>query len=171
MTRAERFWTHVNKAGPEVRAGLGSCWTWTGSINQRRGGYGLTHDERRRTRYAHRVAFELATGLSPGGLFVCHRCDNPPCCNPAHLFLGTQAENSQDMVAKGRASRVGFPGSRNGRARMTESDAKAAIAARAAGESVRDIAARHGVCASAIYHLTNGRNWKCLRGDAAVVKS
>lgn len=91
----ERFWRKVDKsAGPE------GCWPWTGS---RHGfGYGFVSAGGKR-RGAHRVSWELANGPIPDGLSVCHRCDNPPCVNPAHLFLGTVGDNTRDMMAKGRA--------------------------------------------------------------------
>lgn len=76
------------------------CHEWRGA--RRAGGYGAVSVAVRQTDYAHRVAWQLAFGPIPDGMFVCHRCDNPPCCNPEHLFLGTNADNMRDMVAKGR---------------------------------------------------------------------
>ena len=81
------FWQHVDRAG--------SCWIWRGP--RHRQGYG-----RAGRNVAHRIAFELAHGPFDRRLKVCHHCDNPPCVNPAHLFLGTQRDNVQDMVRKGR---------------------------------------------------------------------
>lgn len=77
------------------------CLEWTGSRNA--DGYGSA-TRGRSSALAHRLAWELAYGPIPQGRLVCHRCDNPPCCNPEHLFLGTQSDNMRDMAAKGRSS-------------------------------------------------------------------
>lgn len=75
------------------------CWEWQAS--KVKGGYGVFYF-RDRTRVAHRVVFELWYGTDPGKLKVCHKCDNPGCVRPSHLFLGTQKENMRDCSAKGR---------------------------------------------------------------------
>lgn len=90
-----RFWAKVDTSG-----GPDACWPWTGS-RQGRGGYGIVEWRGRPTR-AHRLAYTLAVGTIPDGLYICHRCDVPACCNPIHLYAGTQFDNMRDCVERGR---------------------------------------------------------------------
>jgi hypothetical protein len=94
VTAPKPFW---DWAFPEPNTG---CWLWTGGCFSH--GYGKLRYAGK-TSYAHRVAYELHHGVTPEDGYVCHRCDNPPCINPDHLFLGTARDNALDMFRKGRA--------------------------------------------------------------------
>jgi hypothetical protein len=99
LANAYLFWARVAPVSDDPDA----CWEWTGARDAVNG-YGKWRPlyVRGAQVYAHRVAYFLAYGEYRIGLKVCHRCDNPPCCRPDHLFVGTQKENLQDMLAKGR---------------------------------------------------------------------
>lgn len=133
---AERFWEKVAVAEPH------ECWPWTGA----RSGPGLYGKVRvdRQTVKAHRVAYELAVGPIPEGLWVLHACDNPPCCNPAHLSLGTHLENQRQKAERGRAR-----GRCGGRGRPDISTVEIA-ALYAQGYSCAQIAVRFGVTPAAV---------------------
>lgn len=113
-----RFWKRVDKNGPVHSPKLGHCWLWTGGKYNHGGAgqvqYGKKHYA------ASRLAWILTYGEIPPGLVVCHKCDNPPCCRPSHLWVGTPKQNSQDMIKKGRWNgRTGIPNSPETRAKIS----------------------------------------------------
>ena len=93
QTLSERFWAKVNRDG--------DCWMWTGTLNHKGYGqfwFGTKHHQ------SHRASWMMHRGPIPDGMWVLHKCDTPSCVNPAHLYLGTHAENMADMVARGRGT-------------------------------------------------------------------
>ncbi len=151
----DRFWPNVDKNGTIARVELGPCWTWTGPSSKH--GYGRINANRRWT-WAHRVSWELATGAAPGALDVCHRCDNPPCVRPSHLFLGTARDNAADMVAKGRNKH----GEKAPNARLT---AEMVIDIRSRPTSEQEckrLAALYGLGVSTVRNAAKGRSWRHL---------
>lgn len=124
------FWANVDASG-----GVDACWPWLG--NRKADGYGRLSIAGR-SQYAHRIALSLRLGRSISeGLFACHACDNPPCCNPLHLFEATAAENAADMAVKGRSRIQSLPSPVVELIRT--SDAKVPALAARLGLSVRTI--------------------------------
>lgn len=99
MSLSERYWRQVDKDGPTIRPELGPCWKWMGAVTSK--GYGVT-GEGGKNIIASRASWIVNRGPIPNGKFVLHRCDNPPCTNPEHLFLGTKGDNWRDALQKGR---------------------------------------------------------------------
>lgn len=144
QTLEDRFWTKVDRRGPE------ECWPWTAAIF--RGGYGQFRAAGRSI-YAHRVAFLLVTGQDPGPLQVRHRCDNPACCNPSHLEVGTHADNMRDKAERGRVTG----------AILTPEKVREIRRRVAAGESQTAVARDLGVGRRTVRDAVNRRTWKHVK--------
>ena len=151
---ADRFWTRVEKSG--------DCWPWNGRLNH--AGYGEIdsggHSRNGgRPLLAHRVSWELHYGSIPSGLHVLHQCDNPPCCNPAHLFLGTNTDNVRDKVEKARQHR----GERSPLSKLTEQQVMDIRARYATGTIMqKDLCAEYGVSPATMSQLLSGKLWRHL---------
>lgn len=142
-----RFWKSVPIGDSDA------CWPWR--LRCDRWGYGRFAIKNQRL-LAHRVAFELST-KPLGTQHVCHSCDNPPCCNPAHLFLGTHQDNMADATQKGH-----FRGTNNGRAILCENDVLNIRAMNSKGAPIDDIAKQYGVSQGAIRHVICRTSWGWL---------
>lgn len=152
-TSVARFWNNIRK-GEE-------CWEWVGAKNH---GYGVLSRGGRNGAnvLAHRMSYEINCG-DPGGLVVCHRCDNPSCVRPDHLFLGTQMDNMKDMHKKGRnayGDAVASKGTCHPQAVLNEEKVIEARIRKSKGEKVAEIAGDMGVSESAMKKAVNGYTWK-----------
>lgn len=150
-TLSERLWPRVDVRSPS------ECWEWQGAILQNVG-YGQLWDNRiKRNIGTHRAAWEVTNGPIPDGLHVLHRCDNRPCCNPSHLFLGTHKDNMRDKMAKGRGSHKGPRGERSGRSKLTAAQVLAIRALE--GRSIRSISREYGVSHHSITCILQRKTW------------
>jgi len=138
------------------------CLEWQGTIND--AGYGLIRIHGQYWR-AHRVAFHLSQGPIPDHLHVCHSCDNPRCIEPSHLWLGTNADNTADMDAKGR--RRPSHGEQHFSAKVTEVQVRAI---RADPASYREIGKRYGISHKAVSRIKCLRVWRHVPIDGAIVR-
>lgn len=142
---------------------VSGCWEWNGC---KRNGYGRTTtgsrtDGTRRSVSAHRLSYELHNGSIPTGYEVCHKCDNPSCINPDHLFVGTRQDNIDDRERKGR--NVVFVGEEQARAKLTKKAVKDARWERAyKGTSFQKLADKYGVSKKTILNAIKGVTWKCV---------
>jgi hypothetical protein len=160
---ASRFWTHVQKRG------VNDCWLWTGptkTVNKRYtpmvyGAFSAKVEGKTQSRNAHRYAWIIANNqLPPAGWVICHHCDTPLCCNPAHLFAGTRADNQRDMQRKLRS---GIIGEKNPKAKLTREQV---LAIRASSARDAELAEQYGVHHTTIYMIRVGRKWRNLPGGA-----
>ena len=184
VNTVEKFWSLVTIAGPD------DCWLWQGHTNPN--GYGVLRWQGPHV-VAHRIAYAVSRGIpvwrgkaTKDAMLVCHTCDNKPCVNPRHLFLGTHDDNRRDCVAKGRQAsgeRAGvnthpekrafgersgarkhpetvIRGSQRPCAKLTESDIPVIRAKLEAGERPLLIARSYGVAAATIFGIKSGKNWK-----------
>ena len=143
----QRFWSKVDISDPD------DCWAWTASTTS--DGYGCIRINCR-LHNSHRVAWELENGPIPNGIHILHHCDNPACCNPSHLLLGTHSDNMKDMANKGRA---GNRGSRNKIARLTEQDILTIREMVNGGTKQKDIAKEYSVHVMTISDIIRGATW------------
>jgi hypothetical protein len=148
----ERFWPKVNKRGPD------DCWEWQASRTPR--GYGqIGLGGNAKPIPAHRASYMLAHGRIPDGMHVLHSCDNPACVNPAHLRLGTHAENMRDKVERGRVPKSEFicRGEGNINAKL---NADLVRKARSGELSVDEVIEMTGVNRSTVNAAKRGKTWK-----------
>lgn len=149
---ADRLWSKVKFPS---RIGTDECWNFCGFRDK--DGYGEFQVENKHYR-AHRLSYELNSGPIPDGLYVLHTCDNPSCCNPSHLFLGSQLDNIRDMVKKGRRAQA--RGEEHSSSKLTSQQA---LYIRLSTESLRVLANKFGVTQGTIGHIRAGRTWKHLK--------
>ncbi len=154
MTRRKNtsvdFWISVSMPSAD------GCWIWGGMKSKL--GYGR-FGFNNKVELAHRMAYMLTHGPIPDGMHVCHTCDNPPCCNPSHLFLGTAKDNSRDCLSKGRRT-LPPSGEEQWSARLTRDQSRSIRVAHSQGTTPKELAHQYGVAVPTIYHILRGRNWK-----------
>lgn len=150
ISQEERFWAKV-----AILANDELCWEWRAFCNKK--GYGVCRYKNRMT-YAHIVAYEFFFSKVPAGLFVLRKCDNPPCCNPKHLFVGTAKDNVQDMINKGR--KASLAGTLNPAAKLNIEQVQEIRKLYAAGGiSYQKLAQKFEVSDSMIERIVNLKNW------------
>ena len=165
----------------QIEATDSGCWLWVGT--KTRAGYGSPRIEGKHRR-AHRVVYEMIVGPIPEGLSVLHKCDVRNCCNPDHLYVGTQADNMRDMQLRGRNGHYTHPeatprgrrhghythpesyrGERNGKAKLTEDQVRITRMAAKQGITQRTLAQHFGVSQPTIYSIIHRKTWTYLDSD------
>lgn len=149
---AAHFWARVKRGGPD------ECWPWTSQRGKVAKDYGRVQIGDRAVN-SNRVAWALANGTDPADQLIRHTCDNPPCCNPAHLIAGTHADNAQDKVARKRWKGGDQRGERNPRALLTAKRVANIVEALKRGKDSKLIAKRYPVTHHAIDRIAAGKAW------------
>lgn len=148
LTVEQRLWAKVDRRGPS------ECWPFRTAPSH---DYGQIAQGRRLI-LAHRLAYTLTKGAIPAGMVVRHACDNPPCCNPAHLTVGTPGENSRDMTERGRQARLW----RISTTKLTDEQALEVIRRRRDGEPSAHLAAEYGISRAYVDDLAAGRAYRAI---------
>lgn len=143
-----KFWKHVRIRGEN------ECWIYEGKHRR----YAGFSDGRGNNMGAHRFSMTLKVGEIPGGMFVCHTCDNPSCVNPNHLFLGTPADNSRDMKRKSRQAHL--RGEMHSRHKLTTEQVRQIRAWRAENRPLKEIAEKFGISFQHVSAIARGEKWK-----------
>jgi hypothetical protein len=154
---AYRFWSNVNIKKPD------DCWEWQSGMFSN--GYGQFRVGKKKFK-AHRFSYLLHNNILPKGKIICHRCDNPKCCNPKHLFAGTHKDNADDRDAKGRGAYKNCkpqPGMKNGSSKLRPNQVLTAIMLMDSGLHTTTIARAFGISNSQARNIKYGRSWKCLQ--------
>lgn len=150
----DRFWAKVDRHSGD------GCWLWRGATS--RGGYGeISHNGRPQP--AHRVAWELTNGPIPTGMQVLHRCDVRACCRPDHLFLGSQRDNVNDMIMKGRDAQNPVFGERHGKSKLTAPKVSEIRSLYASGVSQQEIADRFGITRGNVGFIVSHKTWRHVK--------
>lgn len=149
--RLDEFWARVSKSDE-----LGACWIYNGYCSSN--GYGRVRYGGKK-QYVHRLSWELAKSTTiPKGMHVCHTCDNRTCVNPAHLFLGTNADNHADKIAKGRQAR----GDGHGLRKVTEEQVLEMRRLARSGVSQSELVKTYGLSSTQVCRIVRGSRWKHL---------
>ncbi len=156
---SQRFWSKVNKAGPN------DCWEWTGARTP--DGYGFMfagplYEIDTRWVRSNRLSYEMHKGPIPEGLSVLHHCDNPPCVNPAHLYAGTQQQNVKDRATRKRGKEHRQGGESNDNAKLTEADIPTIIEMVRAGKRQGVVGTIFGISQQHVSRIVHGHSWAHL---------
>jgi hypothetical protein len=151
------FWGKVDKGVSKVFYNGTRCWEWTASRNPKGYGYKGWGE---RVQLSHRVSWMITFGEIPKDLFVLHHCDNPPCCNPSHLFLGTNQDNVDDKIRKGRGADI--RGENNPHCKLTDAQVseirKRFVPRKHGGDNTYTLAKEYGVSPTQIWRLVKGND-------------